>query len=399
MRKYKAFTLVEMAVVLVIIGLMMGILVSGSKAFIESHQRSATTEKLQVIRTAMINHIARTRRLPCPALPASATGVEATWAAPPAPPAPQLSTCAGLAAFGQTYAGVVPWTTLGLPQDMANDPWAHRISYVVSQSGVTPDGYRRAGTISVHSTAPIALGAPPAGNQSNVGNLATVLLVSHGKNGFGAWIPGGGTMPAAPGLLERENRPINTAFVLAPTDDTNTANPFDDQLLWFSAVDVAPQLSAQVGEGSAEAITRSRLSRLRDSFIGAVVSQTPAGAVANFPTPANVAGMIVNPFAACNPPGASFARTVPGVVNTVAVALPTLPVELQTDGWGQPFIYTYRVNSNAAFTRNTPPNVAVLCPAMQIRSRGPNEQSGTVATETDDIIETILETDISARLP
>lgn len=399
MRKSNGFTLIEMAVVLILIGLVMGITIAGSKAAIESHQRSSTKDKLDVIRVTLINHIARTRRLPCPASPNSTTGVEATWSAPAPLPALQLGTCAGLTPFGRTYAGILPWSTLGMSPDMVNDPWSHRITYVVSQVALVPDGYRRPGTITVHSTAPIILGAPPAGNQINVGNLAIVLLVSHGRNGYGAWGPGGAVMAAAPGALERENRPVNTAFVLAPTDDTNANNPFDDQLLWFSASDIAQQLSTQVGDGSAESITRARLSRLRDSFIGAIVSQTPAGAVAVFPTPANVPGLVSGPFVACNPPGASFARTPPNRANTVAVALPTLPTDLQTDGWGQSFIYTYRLNSASAFTKNTPPNTAVLCPAIQIRSQGANGQSGTVATETDDLVETILETDISARLP
>jgi hypothetical protein len=369
--------------VLVIIGLMLTLMIASGRVMIESKQRSAVKEKLEVIRNAMVNHIARTRRLPCPAAPASANGLETTWTA-----GVGVGNCAGLTAFANTYAGVVPWTTLGLGADVANDPWSRRISYAVSRTALMPDGYRRTGTITVHSNAPAN-----AANQMNVGNNAIAMLVSHGKNGYEAWLAGGGTSPVAPGLRERENRPSNVMFVSTAIDDTNPGNPFDDHLLWFSATDIAPQLTSQVGEGSAEAVTRMRLARLRDAIIGAIVSQTGVGGLAQFPTPVPVAGLVLNPFAACG------VRTANSATNTAALAMPTLPAELQNDGWGQPFLYSYRLSSNNAFTQNTPPNTAQVCPAIQLRSRGPDEQSGTAANQADDLIETILETDISARLP
>lgn len=79
------FSLVEMAIVLVIIGLMLTLMIASGRVMIESKQRSAVKEKLEVIRNAMVNHIARTRRLPCPAAPASANGLETTCGVAPFP--------------------------------------------------------------------------------------------------------------------------------------------------------------------------------------------------------------------------------------------------------------------------------------------------------------------------
>lgn len=388
------FTLAEMAIVLAVMTLVMITVFNGSRAALDALKQKQVKDRLDVIRNAMINHIARTHRLPCPARSNSTTGTEATWTA-----GANMGNCAGLTSFNNTYGGIVPWATLGLSQEMANDAWNHRLTYTVSRTALLVDGYRRNGTITVHSTAPIALGAPPAGNQMNVGNNAIAMLVSHGKNGFGTWAPGGTAMPPPPGTLEGENTPTNTSFVQATFDDTNPANPFDDLLVWFSAGDVMPQLQAQLGETAAEAVTRERLNRLRDAFMGTIVNSAPAVVPpaapnrARFPTPANVGGLIVNPFANCTVGGTT--RAALNVTNTVALAIPTLPAELQRDGWGQTFIYTYRTASHNAFDKNT----GLTCPAIQIRSRGPNETSGNAANEADDIVLNILETDISARLP
>jgi len=72
--------------------------------------------------------------------------------------------------------------------------------------------------------------APPA---MNVAAIAFVL-VSHGANGKGAFLPNGTRIPTDPstGAAEIENQNGNNVFVYAPLNNTNGAAHFDDVVMW-----------------------------------------------------------------------------------------------------------------------------------------------------------------------
>ncbi len=138
-RKYRGFSLVEMAMVLLIIGVVMVIALPMTGAVIDSSNRSKTTTTLQGVQVALTNFVAQNRRLPCPADGALAStaanaGIEARTAVTGA----CLLTPGGGA--GQTH-GVVPWVTLGISEAEASDAWHNRITYRVSPGpgGLTQD--------------------------------------------------------------------------------------------------------------------------------------------------------------------------------------------------------------------------------------------------------------------
>ena len=105
MIRQRGFTLLEMAVVLVIVGLLLGGLLNSLGA-LQAHQREEQTRHdLEEIREALITFAVVNKRLPCPAAPATAdtvvgAGLERV---------PTVAGCTGGA------SGVLPWATLGLP--------------------------------------------------------------------------------------------------------------------------------------------------------------------------------------------------------------------------------------------------------------------------------------------
>jgi prepilin-type N-terminal cleavage/methylation domain-containing protein len=101
----RGFSLLEMAVALMIVGLLLGGLL-GSVGALEKRQRSTRTEaRLEEARDAMVAFAVANRRLPCPADP----GTPDTLAGAGLENAPTAADCTDGA------SGVLPWATLDLP--------------------------------------------------------------------------------------------------------------------------------------------------------------------------------------------------------------------------------------------------------------------------------------------
>ena len=117
-----AFTLIEMAIVLVIAGLLMVMVLGATTGLLGNQKRQNVRARLDAIETAMTNFVAVNRRLPCPAdgrLASSApgAGVEA------------LVPATGACQAAVLAHGVVPWVTLGITESDAQDPWNARLTY------------------------------------------------------------------------------------------------------------------------------------------------------------------------------------------------------------------------------------------------------------------------------
>ena len=116
----RGFTLVEMAIVLMIVGLLLGGLLVPLSAQMEQRNITDTQKSLSEIRDALIGYTLANGRLPCPAAP-NTTGVESPI---------------GGGACTNFYNGFVPAATLGLAgtdsAGYAVDAWGNRIRYAVT---------------------------------------------------------------------------------------------------------------------------------------------------------------------------------------------------------------------------------------------------------------------------
>lgn len=292
--RHRGFTLIEIAVVIVVLSLLLAMIAGIATAMIGQQRREATRQRLTGVETALALFVSQNRRLPCPA-----DGRIASTAAGAGDEARNSLTGAcqiGGAANVQTH-GVVPWRTLGLAEQDATDGWGNRLTFRVAPeltlngamdyTACDPGAAVTGGTLGACAS-PCPSGVWPAGcsHPSDVTrtkglkvrtNNATITLVmnsaadpstgaayvviSHGENGVGGYGNSGvlqsGSTPS--GTLEAANNHANVAFAHATSaamtdasalvDDFPSynadANHFDDFVLRPSILTVATK--AQLG--------------------------------------------------------------------------------------------------------------------------------------------------------
>lgn len=245
--KRQGFTLAEMAVVMILIGIAMTMGLKMVTSTLENASYSETKSKQERIKIALIGYLRTNGRLPCPDNAAGvASGVE-------------VSPCINA---GDGF-GVVPWQTLGIPRDTVQDGWGNFFSYTVANGTAGSKNWtsRTLGNpfdikeLTSPTTAFIFQELDTAGTALiGIPNKAVVVILSHGKNGFGAKttklalrIP---TTDAGAG--EITNAAGGATFVLRPvTEDPAAFNgPYDDLLAYMSPQDLLQPL---VSEGTLKA--------------------------------------------------------------------------------------------------------------------------------------------------
>ncbi|MGZ5042766.1 MAG: type II secretion system protein, partial [Usitatibacter sp.] len=116
MRDSRGFTLIEIAFVLVIAGMIIALFASVTSTLLASQRRQTTTSHLAAVDAALVQFVVQNQRLPCPANGTIATGTANAGVEVP----PNANGCTT-----QTN-GVVPWVSLGLGEQDATDGWGRR---------------------------------------------------------------------------------------------------------------------------------------------------------------------------------------------------------------------------------------------------------------------------------
>ncbi len=253
----KAFTLAEMSMVLVVVGLVIMVVFPALTAFRQSMQVSATQSNLQALMRATTAFVQANGCLPCPT-PAATTGAGFGRV---------RGEAGGLACQNNctVYEGIVPFISMGLPQQIAKDGWGRWITMRVDPAltinfGVVPPtalcvagdttpscvtGESRKGLCQdgalMSKVNRVSITTAGGGTQQ-----AALLFLSHGANGFGAFkadpavsagtnahpaFSGGLTPCSATGGFERCNANGDAAFIEAPFSNDPTT-PYDDVLLY-----------------------------------------------------------------------------------------------------------------------------------------------------------------------
>lgn len=228
------FSLIEMAVVLMIVGLLLNglFLALGSSA--EGRARSEASSQLQQIEEALYGFAQANGRLPCPAIASAAANLLGR------------ENPSGGGTCNAAH-GFVPAATLGLQGSVDNlglllDPWGRPYRYSVS---VLNSGSGRVFTSAAGMRAQFAAGPLPTGNPllcvAEVANC--ISTPSPLTNSAPAVVFSVGASPSVASTLEAENAGATVAGFPMPNDvdfvsttyaDEGAANAFDDILIWLS---------------------------------------------------------------------------------------------------------------------------------------------------------------------
>ncbi len=230
------FTLIELAVSLFIISLILGAILVPLATQIEQRQISETQKTLDDIKEALTGFALANNYLPCP----DTTG---DGVADPATPPVVAAAC-------PSAEGFLPWVTLNVGQ---SDAWGNRFRYRVAPdftntvlSPCTLGDFRlglcKTGNITIQTRDATKTAVPLASN-------VVAVVISHGKNGYGATTASGIVKPTAPGINVDETlnaAPPGTTFLsrtLTGVSGTCSDGPpmgqphceFDDMVMWLSS--------------------------------------------------------------------------------------------------------------------------------------------------------------------
>jgi prepilin-type N-terminal cleavage/methylation domain-containing protein len=219
----RGFTLIEMAIVLVIITILIGGLAVPLSAQIQARRIAETNKTLEEAKEAIIGY-AMTHKstdgnqrpyLPCP--DTDGDGREETRVT-------------GVGDCPQTF-GFFPWVDLG---GAAHDAWGNRLRYVVTGklanqlSGFSPGIDQNTGA---WKNVASSNGCSPV----DVAVRVPFVLVSHGPNGWGARNVNGNTLAAPSSADENENLLGDNACYVAraPSKPGSANGEFDDLVTWL----------------------------------------------------------------------------------------------------------------------------------------------------------------------
>lgn len=245
--KQNGFTLIEVAIVLVVIGLLVGSFIGSLTQRIENTRVVETEDELKEIKTAILGYTYKNGYMPCAdcflLLPGNCTGGTARDGSEDR----DGNQCSN------NSVGMLPWATLGLGE---SDAWGTRYRYWVDPA------YAHSGTL-------FDLDTDDAGGEiqhrlpddtdDTLAEKVVAVIVSHGKNGYGGITTDSIALTAIPAanVDEAENTDLDPTdpndpapadamvFMSRPPSGENTTTiggEFDDQLIWISEFELKAKM-------------------------------------------------------------------------------------------------------------------------------------------------------------
>lgn len=205
----RGFTLIELAIVMVVVSLLLGGLLAPLSAQKENERRSENQDLLLEAREALLGFVVVYGRLPCP--DTTGDGIE--------------DACSSLSTVAN--AGRLPWVTLGLNAEF--DPWGnnHFVFYRVNGAFIMPAGPPApfltfnstgsgAGMINIYDASPCTAPSNP------VALNVPALVWTDAKEFY------------AGNTDEDENNNGDLCYVYREYNSL-TGSEFDDQMVWLSS--------------------------------------------------------------------------------------------------------------------------------------------------------------------
>ncbi len=214
----QGYSLIELSICLVIIALLAGGLLGTLGQQRELAAMQEAQRQLDNARDTLLAYAMTQGRLPCPA--------RANL--------PEGQADAGREDCSLSGHGVLPWATLGLPQ---TDPWGMRYTYYAHSLFTAPV---TAGTLASFNLASEGNAniREVLGGVSNLASALPAVIVSHGPNRLGGYLPSGQQLTPGNGE-EAENANADLSFIA----HARSAD-FDDQVSWINSALLKARLVA-----------------------------------------------------------------------------------------------------------------------------------------------------------
>lgn len=260
-QQQSGFSLIELAIVLVVTALLLGGLLVPLSMQIEQQKIRETQKAMEEIKEALVGFAIVNSRLPCPDM--DLDGYEN----PPTPTVTNDTPVVGQST--QTYGcpateGGLPYQTLGVSRE---DGWSNRFGYRITsafgQRVVVWDGLNATGNIlssngfalntvgdiNVQTRGDNPATLPPVVEAKFLLTLASTVpavVISYGKNGYGATSSAGYPQQAVPadnvdettnvtlGITKITRTPTSSQPNCSDTAEENSFCEFDDLVAWLS---------------------------------------------------------------------------------------------------------------------------------------------------------------------
>lgn len=265
--RMRGFSLVEMAMVLLIVGLLASVFLPATNTMLDNSRRKETRARLQALEQALLRFVVVNRRLPCPANGALAAGNAEQGLEQPHP---GTAACTAVALNN----GVLPWRTLGLAQSDVTDAWNTMVSYrvwagaaVAASSLTQPDGmnmssldpatqnaqiqaFLQARGFRICNASPCAVGAAAEMSSRTGMTGAAYVLISHAANKVGGFSVDGVYLGMAsgsgPGALENINFNALAPRTATPNDFYIDANHAENPAAYFDDIVLRPTVMSVI---------------------------------------------------------------------------------------------------------------------------------------------------------
>ena len=264
---FAGFSLIEMAVVLVLVTIVTSLGLGLLRANQENAAWTETKMKQERIKVALNSFLRTNGRLPCPNSGAPWDGAEDRPDVNPGLPA---TTCTGT-----NGRGIVPWQALGIGRGEVQDGWGNFFTYrVANRTPVTSSNWTINSGTAPFSIAELAtpLTTFTLQQRDAAGVLAAamtpnpvVIILSHGRNGNGAWTVQGTLIPLPAPADELVNATTaSTSFIDRALNEVagSTGGPFDDLVSYLTPTDLLqPLVDSKFLTGSTAAFYREQAIR------------------------------------------------------------------------------------------------------------------------------------------
>lgn len=234
------FTLVELAIVILISGILLVSWLDASRVWLENRRRDTTMERISLIHDAMTHYYARNSAYPCPVAPVvSRPDVKTDYCATLDAATQRQAEQHGVAfitskAGRRIVEGAVPYRQLDIPRESTIDGWGNQFTYAVTGSLTTHDTFNaNDGGIDIVDENDTSLIEPSAS--------ALWAVASHGPDGSGAFYDGAHSAQSCPsGHRDTLNCLHQGRFEVAPTGRANGKEYYDDIVFYRAWIDYIP---------------------------------------------------------------------------------------------------------------------------------------------------------------